>query len=91
MDSKTMLDTENHPLEVGAMYCCVTEAHPSNGESHTDFGILVRYCGRDHDTGRPLFADADTWDECDIHGDGLLRQQCPVVSPTSQGWAQPGS
>lgn len=88
MYSKPILDTEKQPLEVGAMYCCVTEIRQSNGEQYTDFGILVRYCGRDLESGRSLFADADTWDECDIHGDGLQRQQCPVVLPTSQGWAQ---
>lgn len=57
MAKEPMLDTEGKALEVGAMYCCVSQR---NG--HTDFGRLVRYCGKDVESGRELFADADTWE-----------------------------
>jgi hypothetical protein len=81
MAKEPMLDTEGKALEVGAMYCCVSQR---NG--YTDFGRLVRYCGKDVESGRELFADADTWEECSIYGEGLAPQLCPAVDPTTQGW-----
>ncbi|WP_235582935.1 hypothetical protein, partial [Pseudomonas aeruginosa] len=81
MATEPMLDTEGKALKVGAMYCCVS---PRNG--YTDFGRLVRYCGKDVESGRELFADADTWEECSIHGEGLAPQLCPAVDPVTQGW-----
>lgn len=81
MANEPMLDTEGKALKVGAMYCCVSQR---NG--YTDFGRLVRYCGKDVESGRELFADADTWEECSIHGEGLAPQLCPAVDPTTQGW-----
>lgn len=81
MATEPMLDTEGNALEIGAMYCCVSKR---NG--HTDYGRLVRYCGIDVYSRRELFADADTWEECLIHGDGLPPQLDPAVDPTTQSW-----
>lgn len=81
MATEPMLDTEGKALKVGAMYCCVSQCNGS-----TDYGRLVRYCGKDVELGHELFADADTWEECSIHGDGLAHQECPEVDPTTQGW-----
>lgn len=81
MTSEPMLDTEGKALQVGAMYCCVTER-----DDYTDHGLLVRYCGKDADTGREVFADADTWEERRIEGYGLAPQLCPPVDPKTQGW-----
>ncbi|MDH4602385.1 hypothetical protein [Pseudomonas syringae] len=83
MDTKLMLDTEGKALKIGAMYCCVSQR---NG--YADYGRLVRYCGKDAESGRELFADADTWEECSIHGEGLAPQLWPAVDPTTQGWPE---
>ncbi len=80
MAQQALLDTDGNPLVIGMMYCCVTDM-----DDYVLHGALVRYCGKDH-TGRELFADADTWDECDIYGDGLLAQQDPVIDPATKGW-----
>ncbi len=81
MSTESLLDTEGKALKVGAMYCCVTKR---NG--YSDYGRLVRYCGKDAELGRELFADADSWQECSIHGEGLVPQLGPTVDPTTQGW-----
>ena len=83
MATKPMLDTEGKALKVGAMYCCVTQCN-----AYTDYGRLVRYCGKDVESGREFFADADTWEECTILGEGLASQLCPAVDPTTQGWSE---
>ncbi|MBX8557006.1 hypothetical protein K5D56_25435 [Pseudomonas cichorii] len=77
--TSVMLDTDERPLEIDASYCCVTKRH-----GHTEHGQLVRYCGRDAESGRGLFADADTWAECSTQGDGLMAQLSPLIHPTTQ-------
>ena len=50
-----MLDTEGNSLKLGTMYCYWTRRH-----GYTYYGRFVRYCGKDAESGRELFADADT-------------------------------
>jgi hypothetical protein len=59
---RVIKDSEGHELEVGAMYCCVTEVPATKAdESYPHYGDLVRYVGVN--SGAHTFADADTWDE----------------------------
>ncbi|HAT2580476.1 TPA: hypothetical protein I8273_004546 [Aeromonas hydrophila] len=82
MEQQVLLDTDGKPLVIGMMYCCVTYMV----EDEPSYGALVRYCGKDPDSGRAMFADADTWDECSIDADALLSQNSPVINPATQGW-----
>lgn len=84
MAKQAMLDTDGKPLKLGALYSCIINTR----HGHTEHGRLVRYCGKDVQNGDQLFADADTWNECSISGDGLMSQIAPVVDPTSEGWAK---
>lgn len=81
MINESMLDMDGNPLKLGAMYCDVTIE-----QGVFDYGGLIRYCGKNPDTGRAVFADADTWDEAPIYGDVLVLQLGPVIDPTTKGW-----
>lgn len=81
MTSNRMLDTDDNPLTIGALYCIVT-----NYGKPTDYGDLVRFCGYVPESDQPLFADANTWEEHSIDGYGVLLQIAPVIDPTTQGW-----
>ncbi|MCX4116339.1 acylphosphatase [Aeromonas hydrophila] len=82
MAQQALFDTDGKPLVIGMMYCCVNY----EVEGERSYGALVRYCGKDPGSGRAMFADADTWDECSIDADGLIPQRCPVIHPATQGW-----
>jgi hypothetical protein len=71
----TILDTAGNPLEVGAMYACVTIQNDADrgDEEYERFDALVRYAGDGE------FLDADTLEECDPDFDKLHRQVGPVI------------
>lgn len=82
---RVIKDSEGHELEVGAMYCCVTEVPAAKAdESYPHYGDLVRYVGVN--SGVHTFVDADTWDEAVIDFDKLVRQTAPIVDPRTKGW-----
>lgn len=81
MINESMLDMDGNPLKLGAMYCDVTIE-----KGRFNYGGLIRYCGKNPDTGLAVFADADTWDEASLYGDELLLQNATIIDPTAQGW-----
>lgn len=84
MNKQATLDTDGNALKLGALYSCIINTR----HGHTEHGRLVRYCGKDLQGGHPLFADANTWNECLISGDGLMLQLAPAIDPTTEGWAK---
>lgn len=82
---RAIKDSEGRELEVGAMYCCVTDVPAQRHDEHiAHYGDLVRYVGVNQ--GVHTFADADTWEEAVIDFDRLARQTAPVIDPSTKGW-----
>ncbi|MCR4471153.1 hypothetical protein [Burkholderia sp. SCN-KJ] len=81
-----MEDIQGKPLERGAMYVCVFLLEDDAGTPTAHYEELVRFIG--YDVQRPVFADADTWEEVNPDFDELQRQEAPVVDPATEGWPE---
>jgi len=83
---KIVEDIQGKPLERGAMYACVFLLEDGDGTPTAHYEALVRFVG--YDVQRPVFADADTWEEVTPDFDDLQRQEAPVVDPATEGWPE---
>lgn len=81
-----MKDSDGNELQAGAMYCCAD----SSDDGTTNYNELVRFIGYQNVCGEnyPVFANADTWEDCTPMYESLVRQRAPVIDPASQGWGK---
>ncbi len=69
-----ILDASGAPLQIGAMYVCVTVQLDDQCKEYDRHDGLVRYVGGDQ------FVDADSLEDCVADYDKLVRQACRPLS-----------